>query len=207
MLNLHVRAPLGRLLAPVGNRLARTGISPDTITVGGTVGVSAGALAFFTRGVFFLGTLVVTLFVVSDMLDGALARARGSSGPWGAFLDSAMDRVGDACVFGSFVIWYAGAGHSLPLAGAALTGLAGGFVTSYTKARAESLGFTCNVGFAERAERLIILLASAGLYGLGVPYLLPAALWFLAVATVVTAGQRLVEVRRQAVGGRPVPVR
>jgi CDP-diacylglycerol--glycerol-3-phosphate 3-phosphatidyltransferase len=198
MLNLHGRERLGRALEPVGRGLARTGITPDAITVVGTIGVSGGALGFFTRGSFFVGTLVVTAFVFSDMLDGALARALGTSGPWGAFLDSAMDRIGDAAVFGSFVIWYAGRGHSLPLAGAALASLAGGFVTSYAKARAESLGFTCNVGFAERAERLIIVLVAAGFYGLGVPYLLPVALWFLAGATAVTAGQRLVAVHRQA---------
>lgn len=200
MLNLRVRAQLVRLLSPVGERLARSGVSPDAVTVVGTVGVAGGALGFFTRGVFFLGTVVVTLFVFSDMLDGALARARGSSGPWGAFLDSTMDRIGDGAVFGSFVFFYAGRGHSLPLAAAALASLIGGFVTSYAKARAEGLGLSCNVGFAERAERLIIVLVAAGLYGLGVPYLLPAALWFLAGATTLTVAQRLVEVHRQALG-------
>ncbi|MHB8452750.1 MAG: phosphatidylinositol phosphate synthase [Mycobacteriales bacterium] len=200
MLNLHVRAPLGRLLSPVGERLARSGVSPDVVTIVGTIGVAGGALGFFTRGVFFLGTVVVTVFVFSDLLDGALARARGDAGPWGAFLDSTMDRVGDGAVFGSLVFYYAGRGHSLPLAGAALATLVGGFVTSYAKARAESLGLSCNVGFAERAERLIIVLVAAGLYGLGVPYLLPAALWFLAGATAFTVAQRLVEVHRQALG-------
>ncbi len=198
MLNLRVRAPLGRLLAPVGDRLARTRLTPDALTVVGTVGVAGGALGFYTRGVFFLGTVVITVFVFSDLLDGTLARARGSSGPWGAFLDSTADRIGDGAVFGSLVIYYAGRGHSVPLAAAALASLIGGFVTSYAKARAGSLGLACNVGFAERAERLIVVLVAAGLYGLGVPYLLPAALWFLAVATTVTAGQRFAEVRRQA---------
>jgi CDP-diacylglycerol--glycerol-3-phosphate 3-phosphatidyltransferase len=198
MLNLHARDQLGRLLEPVGRRLARTGITPDAITVVGTIGVAGGALGFYTRGVFFPGTLVIVAFVFSDLLDGTLARARGTSGPWGAFLDSAMDRIGDAAVFGSLVIWYAGRGHSLPLAGAALAAMAGGFLTSYARARAESLGFTCNVGFAERAERLIVILAAAGLCGLRVPYVLPGAVWFLAAATAVTAGQRLVDVHRQA---------
>lgn len=207
MLNLHVRAPLGRLLAPVGERLARTGISPDVVTVIGTIGVAGGALGFYTRGVFFLGTVVITLFVFSDMLDGTLARARGLTGPWGAFLDSTADRIADGAVFGSLVIWYAGRGHSLPVAAAALTSLIGGYVTSYAKARAESLGLTCNVGFAERAERLIVVLLAAGLSGLGVPYLLPAALWFLAVATTGTAGQRFVEVHRQSRAALGTPVR
>jgi CDP-diacylglycerol--glycerol-3-phosphate 3-phosphatidyltransferase len=202
VLNLHVRAPIARLLAPLVTRLARAGVSPDVVTVVGTLGVSSGALVFYTRGKFFVGTLVITLFVFADLFDGQIARARGTSSAWGAFLDSALDRVADCAIFGAFVIWYAGQGHSLPLTGAALGALVGGTITSYVKARAESLGLSANVGFAERAERLIIVLASAGLYGLGVPYLLPAALWFLAGATVLTAGQRLIEVRRQAVAHR-----
>lgn len=198
MLN-QVRAPIARALAPVGEALARTGVSPDVITVVGTIGVSAGALAFFTRGVFFLGAVVITCFVFSDLLDGLVARHRGTSSIWGAFLDSSLDRIGDGAIFGSLVIWYAGRGHSVLLAGVALFALIMGSLTSYVKARAQSLGLTCDVGFAERAERLIIVLVAAGLYGLGVPYLLPIALWFLAGATLITVIQRLVEVHRQAV--------
>ena len=199
MLSLHVRAPIARFLAPFVNWLVRLGVSPDVVTFVGTVGVSAGALVFFTTGHFFVGTLVITAFVFSDLLDGQIARARGRSSVWGAFWDSALDRFGDAAIFGSLVIWYAGDGDSLPLAGAALGALVGGSITSYVKARAESLGLTANVGLAERAERLIVVLVCAGLYGLGVPYLLPIALWFLAGATAFTVLQRLVEVRRQAV--------
>jgi CDP-diacylglycerol--glycerol-3-phosphate 3-phosphatidyltransferase len=199
VLSLHVRAPIARFLAPLVGVLARAGVSPDIVTFVGTVGVSAGALVFFTRGHFFVGTLVITAFVFSDMLDGLIARARGTVSVWGAFWDSALDRVGDAAVFGSLVMWYAGDGDSLPLAGAALGALIGGSVTSYVKARAESVGLSANVGFAERAERLIIVLVCAGLYGLGVPLLLPIALWFLAGATAITAVQRFIEVRRQAV--------
>lgn len=198
MLNLHVRAPIARLLAPLVRRLADAGVSPDIVTLVGTLGVSAGALAFYTRGSFLVGTLVITAFVFSDMLDGQIARARGSSSVWGAFLDSSLDRVADAAIFGAFVIWYAGDGDSLPLTGAALGCLVGGAVTSYIKARAESLGLSANVGFAERAERLIVVLLCAGLYGLGVPYVLPAGLWFLVAATTLTVVQRLLEVRRQA---------
>lgn len=208
MLSLHVRTPIARFLAPVVGVLVRAGVRPDVVTFVGTVGVSAGAIAFFARGHFFVGALVITAFVFSDLLDGQIARARGIVSVWGAFWDSALDRVADAAVFGSLVMWYAGDGHSLPLAGAALGALVGGSITSYVKARAESLGLTANVGFAERAERLIIVLACAGLYGLGVPYLLPAALWFLVAATTITSIQRLVEVRRQAVrlaGTPPTP--
>ncbi|WP_083401277.1 MULTISPECIES: phosphatidylinositol phosphate synthase [Pseudofrankia] len=197
MLASKARPQINRLLEPFSRWAARTSLSPDLVTIIGTVGVVGGALGFFTRGVFFLGTLVITLFVFSDLIDGAIARARGISSKWGAFLDSTSDRIGDGAVFGSLVIWYAGDGDSLPLAGAALISLVAAAVTSYVKARAESLGFTCNVGLAERGERLLLLLVAAGLYGLGVPYLLPVALWVLAVATVITVVQRIWHVYRQ----------
>jgi len=209
MLNLHVREPIAKFLAPLVRRLAAAGVSPDVVTFIGTLGVSTGALVFLTRGRFVVGTLVITAFVFSDLLDGQIARARGTTSVWGAFLDSALDRVGDAAVFGSLVIWYAGRGHSLPLTGAALGCLVGGSITSYVKAKAEALGLSANVGLAERAERLIVVLVCAFFYGVGVPYLLPGALWFLAAATAVTVVQRLVEVRRQAVrtaGADPRPV-
>jgi len=197
MLASKARPQINRLLEPVSRWAARTSLSPDVVTIVGTVGVVGGALGFFTRGQFFVGTLVITLFVFSDLIDGLIARARGISSKWGAFLDSTSDRLGDGAVFGSLVLWYAGDGNSLPLAGAALVSLVAAAVTSYVKARAESLGFDCNVGIAERGERLLILLVAAGLYGLGVPYLLPIALWLLAALTVITVCQRIWHVYQQ----------
>jgi CDP-diacylglycerol--glycerol-3-phosphate 3-phosphatidyltransferase len=193
------------LLEPLSRWAARSSVSPDVVTIVGTVGVAGAALGFYTRGVFFVGTLVITLFVFSDLVDGLIARARNISSRWGAFLDSTSDRVGDAAIFGSLAIWYAGDGDSLSLVYASLTCLAFGSIISYAKARAEGLGFTCDVGFAERGERLLIVLVAAGLYGLGVPYLLPAALWFLAGATVLTAAQRVVHVYRQHTRGQVQP--
>lgn len=197
MLASKARPQIQRLLDPLGERLARSSVSPDVVTIVGTVGVAGGALGFFTRGVFFLGTVVITLFVFSDLLDGLIARSRGISSRWGAFLDSTSDRVGDGAVFGSLALWYAGDGDSLPLCGAAIACLVFGSIISYVKARAEGLGFNCDVGFAERGERLLIILVAAGLSGLGVPYLLPAALWFLVGATLLTVVQRIVHVHNQ----------
>ena len=201
MLASKARPQIARILDPLGRRLARTNLSPDVITVVGTLGVSAAALVFFPRGVFFWGTIAITLFVFSDMLDGLIARHRGVSSTWGAFLDSSMDRVADSAIFGAIALWYAGRGDSLPLAGAAIYCLAVGGLISYVKARAEGLGYDCNVGLAERGERLVIVLAAAGFSGIGVPYVLPAALWFLCFATTLTVFQRLVHVRRQFVAG------
>lgn len=198
MLSVRARAQIGVVVAPLGRWLARTPITPDMITVVGTLGLVASALAFFPRGVFFLGTMIIVIFVFSDLIDGTLARARGTSSPWGAVLDSTCDRIGDAAIFGSLAYFYAGRGQSLLLLSVALYDLVAGSVTSYVRARAESLGLSCNVGVAERAERLIIVLLGAGFTGLGVAFALPAALWILAVLTTVTIGQRLVTVRRQA---------
>ena len=200
MLNLHARPAINRVVVPVGTFLARKGVTPDALTVIGTVGVCGGALGFYPRGSFFVGTLVIAAFVFSDLLDGAVARASGRTGVWGAFLDSSLDRFGDAAIFGGLVLYYAGRGDDLLLCGVALYDLVLGLVISYVKARAEGLGMTCNVGLAERSERLIVILVAVGLSGLfDVPVLRDIALWVLAVATTVTVVQRVVEVRRQAV--------
>jgi CDP-diacylglycerol--glycerol-3-phosphate 3-phosphatidyltransferase len=198
MLNLFARASISKVLAPVGARLAKAGVTPDVVTVVGTIGAVAGALVFFPRGDFFVGTLVIWFFVMLDMVDGAVARAGRGSSRFGAVLDSTCDRFADAAVFGSLAWWFAGPGHSSALELAALLCLVLSTVTSYVKARAEGLGMTCNVGIAERAERLIVILVGTGLAGLGVPYVQAIALWLLVAATAVTVAQRLMEVWRQS---------
>jgi CDP-diacylglycerol--glycerol-3-phosphate 3-phosphatidyltransferase len=199
MLNLHARAAINRVLTPIGHGLVRIGLTADVITVIGTLGVTVGAVVFYPRGHLFGGTVFITCFVFSDLIDGAVARARGTTGPWGAFLDSTCDRIGDGAIFGGLLWWYAGPGHERVLGALTLACLIGGTVISYAKARAESLGFTCNVGIAERSERLITILATTGLSGLGIPYIAAAGLWVLAVATAFTVVQRFVVVHRQAV--------
>jgi len=201
---LNLRPAAGRVVAPLARSLLRLGVTPDMVTVAGTVGAVAGAFAFFPRGSFLLGTVVVTLSVLTDALDGAMARMRGVSGSWGAFLDSTMDRIADASIFSALVFWYAGDGDSTLLLGVSLFCLVAGVVTSYAKARAEGLGMTANVGIAERLERLILVLAGTALAGFGLDVALPVALWVLAAASAVTVGQRLVEVHRQATAG-PAP--
>ncbi len=206
MLNVKVRPAAARVVNPVARWLAGHGVSPDTITIIGTLGVMGGALGFFPRGEWFWGTMVVTAFVFSDMLDGAVARYTGRTGVWGAFLDSTLDRFGDAAVFGGIALFYAGRGHNLMLCAVALACLVFGSLTSYIKARAEGLGLRCDVGFAERSERLIIMLVCTGFSGLlDQDWLRIAAMWFLAGATLFTVGQRLVFVRNQALAA-PAPV-
>jgi CDP-diacylglycerol--glycerol-3-phosphate 3-phosphatidyltransferase len=196
-----LRPAIARLLTPAGRALARTPVTPNALTVIGTLGVSAGALALFPTGHLFAGTMVCTFFVFADMLDGALARIKGTSGAWGAFLDSTLDRVADASVFAGLAAWAVFGGHSRLLAGLAVFCLVTGALVSYAKARAEGLGIRCDVGIAERSERLLIGLVAAGLAGLGVPYVLAVGLWVLAFLSTVTLAQRVLAVRQATVDG------
>lgn len=196
-----LRPGLGRVLTPVGKALARTPVTPNMLTVLGAVGMVAGALALFPTGHLFIGCLVCTGFVLTDMLDGALARIQGTTGKFGAFLDSTLDRVGDAAVFGGIAIWLATGGHDKVLAAVALFCLVAGLLVSYSKARAEGLGIKCDVGIAERTERLLIGLVAIGLSGLGVPYVLSVGLWILAVLSAITFGQRIHAVRKATMPG------
>jgi CDP-diacylglycerol--glycerol-3-phosphate 3-phosphatidyltransferase len=198
MLNqTNARSVVAKAVQPVAKGLLKIGLSPDAVTFIGTVGVSASALIFFPDGRFVPGILIMVLFVFSDMLDGTMARMQNRTGVWGAFLDSTLDRIADGAIFGALLVW-AVRSQSTWVQGAALVCLVGGFVISYARARAESVGLDCKVGIAERTERLLIALIAAFVYGLGVPYVLPAALFVLALLVTFTVYQRLMHVYRQA---------
>jgi CDP-diacylglycerol--glycerol-3-phosphate 3-phosphatidyltransferase len=198
MLNRFARAFFTKLLTPLARLFLRLGIRPDVVTVVGTLGVCVGALGLYPRGQFFWGTIIISFFALSDTLDGTMARLSGRSSKWGAYLDSTLDRMADSAIFGGLVLWYAGDGDKPYLAALALGCLILGSVVSYAKARAEGLGMTANVGIAERAERVVTVLIATGLVGLGVPeVLLAVVLALLAVASLITVGQRMLEVRRQ----------
>ena len=188
MLNF-LRPVFARLFNPVVQALARTPVTPNMITVAGTVGVAAAALSMFPVGELFPGAFTATVFVFTDMLDGQLARIKGSSGVYGAFLDSTMDRFADAAIFGGITIWFMRSDHLL--ACVSLFCLAAGLSVSYVKARAEGLGLNADVGLIERPERMIIGLTSIGLSGLGVPYVLPVGMWGLAAGSAFTLWQRM----------------
>ncbi|GGM91494.1 CDP-alcohol phosphatidyltransferase [Thermopolyspora flexuosa] len=198
MLNV-LRPTVSRVLTPLGRALADRGVSPNMVTAVGTLGTVASALYFFPRGELVWGALAVAVFALSDMIDGAVARAKGGTGSrWGAFLDSSLDRLADAAIF-SALTWHFFTDDRPVLAGVTLFCLVAGMLVSYVKARAEGLGMTCNVGIAERTERLAVVLLSALLGGLGVPYLPDAGLWLLAAASAFTVVQRVLHVHRQAV--------
>jgi CDP-diacylglycerol---glycerol-3-phosphate 3-phosphatidyltransferase len=188
-----------RLLTPPARLLLGWGVSPDAVTVVGTAGVCFGALWFFPRGQLWVGVLVVTAFVFSDMVDGLMARLADRHSPFGAFLDSTMDRLGDAAVFGGLVLYYMGPGDSDLFAALALYCLVMGSVTSYVRARAEALGMQAHVGIAERADRLVAILVMTFFADLlDVHVLIPITLGALALASTVTVVQRIRTVHSQA---------
>ena len=198
MLN-RFRAFWTRVFSPAARLFLRLGISPTRSRWSAPLGVCAGALVFFPRGQLLVGVLVVTAFVFSDLVDGHMARLSGRSSSWGAFLDSTLDRFGDAAIFAGLAMYYVGPGGSDPLAALALYCLVMGSVTSYARARAESLGMEAKGGIAERADRLVAILVMTGLSDmLNLPFLLPVALVVLAAASTVTVAQRILLVRRQA---------
>lgn len=206
MRSAAVRPLVGRVVAPVVTRLARAGVTPDAITVAGTLGAVAAAVLLIATGRLFWGAFTVTVFVLLDMLDGALARARGGGSVFGAVLDSVGDRAADAAIFGALVWWFSGRGDNRLLVLLALLCLVLGVLTSYVKARAEGVGLRCDVGLVERPERLVLVLVGTGFTGLGIPYALHVALWVLLAGSTVTVAQRFAAVRRgSAVAAPPSP--
>lgn len=195
----NLRPAVSSVTEPVGRALLRAGVSANAVTVAGTVVSVVGALALLARGHLVLGAVVVTLSCLTDALDGTMARMSGGSTRWGAFLDSSLDRFVDGAVLGSLAFWFATGGDDPVLCAVALVALVTGSITSYVKARAQSLDMTCDVGIIERTERLVLGIGAGFFDGLGVPYALPVMLWTLAVLSAVTVVQRLLEVRRQAV--------
>ena len=199
MLNRHARGFFTALFTPLARWLLKIGISPDAVTVVGTLGVVAGALVFYPLGHLWWGTLFITAFIFSDVLDGIMARMRDTGGRWGNFLDSTLDRVADGALFAGLAIWFFAGGDDVVIAVGAMVCLVLGMVVSYARAKAESLGFTANVGIAERAERLVSVLVVTGFTGLGLPHVvLQVTLALLATASLVTIIQRVATVRRQS---------
>jgi CDP-diacylglycerol--glycerol-3-phosphate 3-phosphatidyltransferase len=194
------------MLAPFVNVFLRLGISPDAVTLVGTAGVSVGALAFFPRGHLLVGVLFITVFIFSDLIDGAMARLSGSSSSFGAFFDSTLDRVADGAIFGGLILYFAGPGESYLYLCLTLYCLVMGSVTSYARARAESLGMDARGGIAERADRTVAILLATGFAGmLDLPILLYVTLWVLALANTQTVLLRIWKVRRQAAAAPDVP--
>lgn len=194
---LMTRAAYEKLSRPVAKGALRLGLTPDTVTILGTAGTVLGALILFPIGQLWWGAVAVCFFVLADMLDGAMARQRGGGTRFGAVLDATCDRISDGAIFCGLLWWAAFGRDSAELVVATMICLVSSQVISYLKARAEASGLSAEGGLIERPERLVIVLLGAGLSGLPfVPWwLLDAAMWVLAVTSLVTVGQRLHSVR------------
>jgi CDP-diacylglycerol--glycerol-3-phosphate 3-phosphatidyltransferase len=190
MLQRSLRDPVAKIISPIVRLLVKMGVSANTISTIGGLGSIASALYFFPKGDFFIGVIFVTLFVLSDLFDGAVARAsnKGES-KWGALLDSTLDRFSDAAIFIGALLFYIES--SDPLVVVLLVAVSASFMVSYIKARAESLSIACNGGVAERSERLIIVLVAYGFHGLGVDYVMAIGLWTVALLSLFTVYQRM----------------
>ncbi|GAB6985953.1 phosphatidylinositol phosphate synthase [Nocardioides pyridinolyticus] len=193
------RAFFTQVISPVAHLLTRLGVSPDAVTLVGTLGVCAGALVFFPQGMLLTGVLVITAFVFSDLLDGYMARTTGRVSKFGAFWDSTLDRLGDGAIFIGLALYFAWEEPSKVYLVLSLVCLLMGAVTSYARSRGETLGFEVKVGIAERADRLVAILVLTGLSAIfDLPVLLYIALWGLAAASTITVVQRVWVVRKQA---------
>ncbi len=188
-LSSRLRHTTDRLVRPLAAGLARLGVTPNALTVAGAVVVLAGSAAV-VAGEPRLGGVVILAGASLDALDGALARHTDSASPLGAFLDSATDRIADAAMLGA-VAWLVA--DAPLLLGAALAALSLALVTSYLRAKAESLGWRASAGVVERTERVVLVAA-----GLIVPAVLPLALAVLVAGGLLTVVMRLVVVVRQA---------
>lgn len=200
MLSGRIRPAAAAVIEPLARGLLRIGLTPDAVTMAGTAVVVTTALVAYPQGWLLPGTLIIAVFVLADSMDGTMARLSGTTSPWGAFLDSTLDRIADAAIFGGLTVWFAQRGDLLGVA-LTLAALVLGQVVSYTRARAEGLGAQAAVGIAERTERLIVVLVATALVGGGLPVeVLLVAMGVLAVASAVTVVQRMLVVRRQLRG-------
>ncbi|MEZ0357257.1 phosphatidylinositol phosphate synthase [Mycobacterium sp. SA01] len=195
---LMTRAAYAKLSTPVAKAALKIGLTPDMVTIIGTAGSVLAALIMFPIGQLWWGSVAVFVFVLADMLDGAMARQRGGGTRFGAVLDATCDRISDGAIFCGLLWWVAFSMHSSSLAVATMICLVTSQVISYVKARAEASGLEGGGGLIERPERLIIVLVGAGFSDLPLfpmPVVLPIAMWLLAVTSLVTVGQRVHSVR------------
>ncbi|MEU5410238.1 phosphatidylinositol phosphate synthase [Nocardia asteroides] len=202
MLSFFGRQTFAKATAPLGKALVGTGLTPDAMTLIGTTATIAAAVTLFPSGHLFWGTMVIWLFVMFDMLDGAMARARGGGTKYGAVLDATCDRVADGAIFGGLAWWAVYHEQSKHLFAATLIVLVTSQVISYAKARAEASGLSADGGLIERPDRLVIVLVGAGLTGIGghwgiewLTWAVYVAMWVLVVASIITVFQRVLAVR------------
>jgi CDP-diacylglycerol--glycerol-3-phosphate 3-phosphatidyltransferase len=194
MLSASLKPAVTRAINPIARGALRIGLTPNVVTATGAMGLVVSALYFYPRQEFFWGTIAISIFALSDLFDGAMARiSQKGASRWGGFLDSTIDRITDSAIVVGLIIALVDIDD--PLAPIALAALVAGGLVSYIRAKAEALGIECSGGIAERTERLILTLTAIGLDGLGVPYVLAIGIWALLLLATVTVVQRILIVK------------
>ena len=195
MLSARLKPAVTRVITPVASFALRIGITPNAVTWTGAIAVVASALYFYPKGNFFLGTVIICIFALSDLFDGTMARiSQKGSSKWGGFLDSTIDRITDSAILIGVCIFLIEKND--PLAVLVIVTLVSGMLVPYIRAKAESFNIECSGGIAERTERLIISLVAIGFEGLDVPYVLSIGMWLLAALGTYTVIQRMLIVKR-----------
>jgi CDP-diacylglycerol--glycerol-3-phosphate 3-phosphatidyltransferase len=195
MLSARLKPAVTRVITPVASFALRIGITPNAVTWTGAIAVVASALYFYPTGDFFLGTVIICIFALSDLFDGTMARiSQKGSSKWGGFLDSTIDRITDSAILIGVCIFLIDKNDPLTLV--VIVTLVTGMLVPYIRAKAESFNIECSGGIAERTERLIISLVAIGFGGLGVPYVLSIGMWLLAALGTYTVIQRMLIVKR-----------
>jgi CDP-diacylglycerol--glycerol-3-phosphate 3-phosphatidyltransferase len=194
MLSASLKPAVTRAINPIARGALRIGLTPNAVTFIGAFGLVASALYFYPRGEFFVGTLVISFFALSDLFDGAMARIshKGASA-WGGFLDSTIDRITDSAILVGLTLFLVK--ENDPLTSVVIGALVFGSLVPYIRAKAESMQINCSGGIAERTERLIISLTAIGFEGLGIPYALAIGIWLLLILAVITVFQRIMIVK------------
>jgi CDP-diacylglycerol--glycerol-3-phosphate 3-phosphatidyltransferase len=194
MLSASLKPAVTRAINPIARGALAIGLTPNAVTFIGAFGLVTSALYFYPKGDFFIGTLVISFFALSDLFDGAMARIshKGASA-WGGFLDSTIDRITDSAILVGLTLYLVK--EDDPLTALVIGSLVFGSLVPYIRAKAESMQISCSGGIAERTERLIISLTAIGFEGLGVPFALAIGIWILLILAVVTVIQRIMIVK------------
>lgn len=195
MVSSAFKPAITRVIEPMARAAVKVGVTPNAVTLFGTIGSALAAIYFYTNGELFIGTLVISFFALADLFDGAIARlSESGASQWGGFLDSTCDRLTDSAILGALAIYCIQ--EDLRIAPVVIGSIVAGFLVPYIRAKAESYGIACTVGIAERTERIILALTAIGLEGLGVPYALTIGIWLLFILGAITIAQRILVVRK-----------
>jgi CDP-diacylglycerol--glycerol-3-phosphate 3-phosphatidyltransferase len=192
------RKPMGEFREIARDRLIESRLTPNAISMTGLV-LNLAAAVLILEGLFVVGALAFIIGSIMDTLDGRYSRMSGKGTPFGAFLDSTLDRVADAALFGGMAVFFAWQAEDRLYLVISLVCLTMGSITSYARAKGEQLGYDAKTGLAERPDRLVGLLVPAFFGDLfDIPVLYEISLWLIAVLSTITVIQRILKVRGQA---------